>query len=113
MTIKEFADKINAWPYDEMDFCITDVFSWRGVYAEPCCSLSTQRTTKQENLDMLNRLVTDTFYGYKGGEFKYDDWQDINFEECYRAWSDGKYLIQFIINNNTDIVKHIFKDNEY
>ena len=61
---------------------------------------------------MLNRLITETFYGYKGGEFEYADCQDINFEGCRSAWSDGRYLTQFILNNNTDVVKYIFNDNE-
>ena len=50
-----------------MNFKIEDVFSWRGIYYEPCVSLSTNKSTKEENLNMLNRLCTETFEGWKGG----------------------------------------------
>lgn len=109
ITLGEFYDKIKSYPKDTMDFCITDVFSWRGVYMQPCCSLSTEETTKQENLDMLRRLTNEVFIGYKGGEFIYtfDDW--INFEYDYSAYSAGEYLKDFVKRNkDSEIINHIF-----
>lgn len=109
ITLGELYDKIKSYPHDIMDFCITDVFSWRGVYAEPCCSLSTEQTTKQENLDMLRRLTNEVFNGYKGGEYTYtfDDW--INFEWDYSEYSGGGYLKGFIKRNkDSEIINHIF-----
>ena len=109
MTLKELYDKIESYPSDTMNFCIEDVFAWRGIYAEPCCSLSTKQTTKQENLNMLRRLTNEVFRGYKGGEYTYtfDDW--INFECDCSEYTDGRYLNGFInkYKENTEF-KHIF-----
>ena len=109
MTLKELYDKIESYPSDTMNFCIEDVFAWRGIYAEPCCSLLTKQTTKQENLDMLRRLTNEVFYGYKGGEYTYtfDDW--INFECDCSEYTDGRYLKGFINKyKETQEIKHIF-----
>ena len=109
ITLGVFYDKIKSYPQDTMDFRITDVFSWRGAYAEPCCSLSTEQTTKQENLDMLRRLINEPFLGWKGGEYTYTFDDNMNFECDYGVYSDGEYLMSFIKRNeNSEIIKHIF-----
>lgn len=109
MTLGEFYDKIKSYPQDTMNFQITNVFSWRGFYAEPCCSLSTERTTKQENLDMLRRLTNEVFLGWKGGEYTYAFDDLIHFEYGESSYSSGSYLMGFIKENaNSEIIKHIF-----
>lgn len=108
MTLKEFYEKIESFPSDTMNFCIEDVFSWRGIYSEPACSLSTCKTSKLHNLDMLHRLLNETFIGWKGGSYKYSFNHDINFELDERMYTDGEYLINFIANNPSPEVKHIF-----
>lgn len=109
ITLGELYDKIKSYPHDTMDFCVEDVFSWRGVYAEPCCSLSTEHTTKQENLDMLRRLTNEVFYGYKGGEYTYTFDDRINFECDCSEYSGGGYLKGFIKRNkDSEIINHIF-----
>ena len=110
MTLGEFYDKIESWPSDTMNFRIEGVFSWRGIYAEPCCSLSTtKQTTKQENLDMLRRLTNEVFIGWKGGEFTYTFDDTIHFECDYSEYSSGGYLKGFIERNkDSEIINHIF-----
>ena len=109
MTLKELYDKIESYPSDTMNFCIEDVFSWRGIYAEPCCSLLIKQTTKQENLDMLRRLTNEVFHGYKGGEYTYTFDDQINFEYDYGEYTDGRYLKGFINKyKETQEFKHIF-----
>lgn len=108
MTLKEFYEKIESFPSDTMNFCIEDVFSWRGSYNEPCCSISTNNVAKQHNLDMLNRLFNEIFYGWKGGEYTYSENDDINFESGVEMWTNNEYLINFIANNPSPEVKHIF-----
>ena len=110
MTLGELYDKIKSYPHDTMDFCVTDVFSWRGSYDEPCCSLSTtKQTTKRENLDMLRRLTNEEFYGYKGGEYTYTFDDKINFECDCSVYSNGMYLKGFIKRNeDSEIINHIF-----
>ena len=91
-----------------MDFCITDVFSWRGVYAEPACSLACISTSREDNLYMLNRLTNEVFTGWKGGEFEYCSTDTLNFECSEGSYSDGKYLIGFLARNHSPIIEHIF-----
>ena len=110
MTIQKLYDKIASWPENTMNFAITDVFSWRGVYAEPACSIECSLTSKEHNLNMLARLVNETFYGWKGGEYEYSILDDIHFENAEGSWSDGQYLINFLCNYaNEPIIQHIFK----
>lgn len=108
MTLKEFYERIESFPNDTMNFCIVDVFSWRGSYGEPCCSISTTNVTKQHNLDMLNRLLNEIFEGWKGGEYIYMETDEIHFEPDEGMWTNNKYLINFIANNPSSEVKHIF-----
>lgn len=108
MTIKELRDRIIDWHSDEMDFRIEDVFSWRGSYAEPCCSLSNKPTTKEYNLEQLERLTKFSFYGWKGGYFNYTDNDTLHFESDYGSYTSGEYLIKFICANPTPIIEHIF-----
>lgn len=108
MTIYELIKKIQSLG-DTMDFCIEDVFSWRGVYAEPACSISSRKTTKKHNLQMLKRLMKETFDGYKGGEYTYDKNSEIHFEEEWSSFTDGKYLNGFLLDNaDNEDVKSIF-----
>jgi hypothetical protein len=108
MTIGDLYDKIESWSEDTMDFCVTDVFSWRGIYAEPACSLSINNTTKQENLDMLRKLITDIFRGWKGGTYTYNFEDEIHFECDGGSYSCGEYLIGFLANNHSHVIKYIF-----
>ena len=108
MTIEELYNKINSWPEDTMDFCITNVFSWRGVYAEPACSLSIGNTTKQENLDMLHSLISEVFTGWKGGTYTYNFDDEMHFECSEGSYSDGEYLIRFLARNHSPIIEYIF-----
>ena len=109
MTIEEFKDKIKSYPGDTMPFCIDDVFSWRGVYSEPACAISTCDASKEHNIEMLERLVTEEFYGWKGGEYRYHDYDDIHFEIEPGSWSDGQFINDFLMDNyDNDAVRYIF-----
>lgn len=108
MTIRDLRLKIESWENDTMDFCIEEVFSWRGIYAEPACSLSTRTVTKEHNLQKLEELISRPFYGWKGGEFEYADYDLLNFEDSWGSWTDGDYIMCFIANNQTPIIRHIF-----
>lgn len=109
MTIGELYNKIESWPEDTMNFRIIDVFSWRGIYAEAAAEISTERTLKQDNLDMLDWAIKVTHEGWKGGEFKYDFCTEIHFEYDYGDYSMGQYLKNFLLRNaNEPVVQHIF-----
>ena len=110
MTIKQLYDNIKSYPNDNIDFCIENVFAWRGIYQEPCCSLSVEKTNKQDNLDKLSDLVKFEFSGWKGGYFKYDWDSTIHFESDYGEYTDGRYLKGFINKyKDTEEFKHIFE----
>lgn len=96
MTLKELYNKIESYPSDTMNFCIEDVFAWRGSYYEPCCSLSVEKTDKQDNLDKLNNLVKFEFMGWKGGYFEYDWDSTIHFESDPGEYTGDRYLKNFI-----------------
>lgn len=109
MTIRDLREKIESWPETTMPFCIKDVFSWRGVYAEPACSISTRETSKEDNLFMLDTLTSDIFEGWKGGEYSYHDYDDIHFEVSDGSWSDGMFIQNFLLDNaDNAAVRHIF-----
>ena len=109
MTLGDLYDRILSYPEDTMNFCIESVFSWRGSYYEPCCSLSTRNVSKEHNLDMLTKLLTESFIGWKGGSYTYIMDDTIHFEEGEGSYSDEYYIKEFIANNyNTTEVKHIF-----
>lgn len=109
MTIGDLYRKIESWPEDTMNFRIIDVFSWRGIYAEAAAEISTERTLKQDNLNMLDEAIKFTHEGWKGGEFEYDFSTEIHFECDYGSYSNGRYLNGFLLRNaNEYVVQYIF-----
>ena len=109
MTLGGLKYKIESWPNETMQFCLEDVFSWRGVYAEPAFELSTREVSKSENLEMINRCLCEEFMGWKGGEFTYHEYDDVHFECGHGSWSDGKYINNFLMNNaHNEAVRYIF-----
>lgn len=71
----------------ELGYKPIDCGSWRGVYAEPCIFVDQEKGTLSEFIPFLDRLVSgEAFWGYKGGQYTYDDSDDINIESessCY------------------------------
>jgi hypothetical protein len=58
---------------------------------------------------MLNKLITESFVGWKGGTYTYIMDDTIHFEADEGSYSDEYYIKEFITNNhNTPEVKHIF-----
>ena len=86
-----------------VNFKITDTFSWRGSYNEPCISVAAHRCPIEENLNELENLVTLPYDGYKGGFFRYTWNSPLNFEDDISSYSSGEYIEKFIENQ---------KDNE-
>lgn len=93
MELKDFKQHIESFPDGKkFDFGISQPFSWRGVYAEVAFEMLEQPMTKEEILANIELAYTETFYGYKGGEYRYHDHTDIHFETDYGSWSDGGYV---------------------
>lgn len=110
MNLKEFKQHIESFPNGtKFGFGISQPFSWRGVYAEVAFEMLEQPMTKEEILANIELAYTETFYGYKGGEFNYDDYTNIHFEESYGSYTDGGYTSQMIAKIEN---KEVYSDQE-
>ena len=113
ITIRELRNKIQNWSDDAMNFRIENVFAWRGSYMEPACYITCNAATKEHNLRMLSSLTSDTFFGWKGGEYRYDVSDRLHFETDYGSYTDGRFILNFLIDNkDIPIVRHIFLNND-
>ena len=106
MTINDLIKKIKDYPKYIMQFCIEDVFSWKGMYSEPACSLSTRCVDKEHNIIMLERLLSEKFEGWGSAYYGYDN---LHFEDNRYSWSNNQYLFDFLLDNSdNDSVRFIF-----
>ena len=97
MELKQFKQYVESLPKGTIfNYGISKPFSWRGIYAEVAFSILNEKMTKEQILENINLAHTETFYGYKGGDFTYDDNTDIHFEQDYGSWTDGRYTSQWI-----------------
>ncbi len=98
MAFKDFKKHISGFPNGtQFNFGITKPFSWRGSYDEVAFSIVESPMSKEDILANIELAYTETFYGYKGGEYKYDDYTTVNFEEeGSRNYSAGRYVAQII-----------------
>lgn len=85
MTIKWLKDYFENT--ENPKFFLIDVFSWRGIYDEVAFTPS-KTGTKEESLKLINNALTETFDGYKGGEYTYKESTDVHFEFSERDCSD-------------------------
>lgn len=119
MTLGELKKHIESLPDNsKFDYTLCGPFSWRGSYNEVAFAIAQEPSNKEEILETINEAYSCTFRGYKGGEFKYNDWTEVHFEEDYSSYTDGEYcriLIEEIekrkqyVDNETKLVNLIFK----
>ena len=98
MELKDFKQHISNFPKGiEFNYGISKPFSWRGSYGEVAFSIVEYPMTREEILANIELAYTETFYGYKGGEYQYSDYTIVNFEEeGSRNYSNGGYTDQMI-----------------
>lgn len=97
MKLGEFKTYIESLPDNaQFDYSISEPFSWRGAYNEVAFSIKKERSSKEEVLRRINLAYTETFTGYKGGKYRYNDQTDINFESDYGAYTDKVYVSTMI-----------------
>ena len=97
MNLKEFKTIIeNFNPDVQMIFSISEPFSWRGSYNEVCFSIVDVPTPVQDILNKIDEAYKGIFQGWKGGEYKYDDFTQVNFEANYSDYTDGDYCTKMI-----------------
>ena len=80
--LKEYFEKT-----ENPKFYLVDVFSWRGVYDE-VAFVPSKDGSKEESLKQIDRALTETFDGWKGGEYSYNVYTEIHFETEERGGSD-------------------------
>lgn len=80
----------------ELNFKLSTPFSWRGVYAECAFDVLKEKSTKEHNLQMIEKALSDIFYGHKGGEYTYDLETEIHFESERRRYTDGGYAREIV-----------------
>lgn len=94
MTIKDLKEYfLNT---ENPKFFLTDVFSWRGFYSEVAFTPSAVGT-KERSLELIEEALTGTFIGYKGGEFTYDEWTNVHFEND-SSFSDDDALYDLLLH---------------
>lgn len=98
MELKDFQQHISGFPDGtQFDFGITEPFSWRGSYDEVAFSIVENPMLKEDILKNIELAYSETFYGYKGGEYRYGASTTVNFEEeGSRNYSDGGYTARMI-----------------
>lgn len=78
------------------NFSLSEPFSWRGVYAEVAFSILKESSSKEKNIEMVDKALTETFVGWKGGNYRYNENTSVNFEASEGAWTDGDYAREMI-----------------
>lgn len=97
MELKNFKQLIEALPVGTIcKYGISEPFSWRGVYAEVAFNIEKQPMLREDILTKIENAYNGTFYGYKGGEYKYCDYTDVHFEEDYSSYTSGGYCSEII-----------------
>lgn len=100
MTIRQFEEICNLYPDLKVNFAPYECGSWRGVYAEACIFVSMDgESYLEEFIPFIDQLKTETHWGYKGGEYKYDKNTPLNFETECSAWSDGETFERMLSEN--------------
>jgi len=97
MELKELKEHIKGFkPNTEFKYGLSLPFSWRGSYAEVGFEILKEPSTREEILDKIELAYTETFMGYKGGDYTYNDNTDVNFEEDTSSYTDGAYCARII-----------------
>lgn len=73
-----------------LDYGIDDVFSSRGSYDEVAFSIG-RNVPAIKSKYLILKAYTETFTGYKGGDYQYGDFTPVNFERSICSFSDGEY----------------------
>ena len=97
MNLVDFKNYISEFSNGaKFEFSISYPFSWRGSYDEVAFEITQTESAKEQILEMIEKAYTEKFYGYKGGEYRYDDYTPVNFEEDTSRYTDGEYCANWI-----------------
>lgn len=97
MELKDFKQQIENAEKDKIfDYGISSPFSWRGSYDEVAFEILEQPMSREDILSKIQEAYENVFYGYKGGEYRFSDWTNVNFEEGKGDYTDGGYCSDMI-----------------
>lgn len=86
MKLDNFENYLRENPDKEVPLYPHACGSWRGVYSEPCIFVKKGvASTLEDWLPFCEMLKTETFEGYKGGEYEYSGDEYLHLEE---DWGD-------------------------
>lgn len=104
MNLRQLKKHIESFPSDHVfDNTLSEPFSWRGSYCEVALDITLgNQQTRTEALEKIERAYTDTFRGYKGGEYTYNDYTEVYFEYDTSSWSDGGHTSRLISQLEND-----------
>lgn len=108
MKLEEFKKHFETSKAESFDYGISEPFSWRGSYDEVAFEILEDQMDKSEILRRINMAYTEQFHGYKGGEYRYNDYTEIHFECGHGSWSDGWYCANII----AEIEGSFYQDQE-
>lgn len=98
MTIGELREYFEDVPAGTLfAYGLSEPFSWRGSYDEVAFSFTRKRHTREDILEIIDSVKNRTFFGYKGGEYTYDNDTPVHFEKEYRDYSDGDYITKLAL----------------
>lgn len=103
MNLGKYIETLQSFdPTIELEMGLGNPHSWRGNYSELAFEPKPNMTVG-EMLEEAKGAVGKTFTGWKGGEFKMDEYTSVHVDYVGR-WSDGEHLfgwfLQLLIERN-------------
>lgn len=100
LTIGQFEEICNLHPDVKVNFAPHDSGSWRGSYGEACIFVNMEgESYLEECIPFIEQLRTGSHFGYKGGEYTYNEDTPLNFETDSWVWSDNETFEQLLSEN--------------
>lgn len=98
---REFCEKHGEL---KLEYTPVDCGSWRGVYAQPCIFVENREGKLSDFIKYLDKLVSgEVFFGYKGGQYKYCEGDEINVESHHGGYSGDSSMIYDVLNTITNL----------
>ena len=94
----------------KFEYGISEPFSWRGSYDEVAFEILREEMSKEDIIRRIELAYSETFVGYKGGEYTFNDYTPVNFETDTGSYTDGGYTADMIAELEE---KEPVYDNDY
>ncbi|MGX5067687.1 hypothetical protein ACWKYH_06835 [Enterobacter sp. UPMP2076] len=103
-TISRFREFCKQHGELTLDYKPVDCGSWRGSYDEPCIFVELEEGRLSDFMPFLDELVSGkVFWGYKGGQYKYCELNEINIEGHHGSYSGEDSMIFDVLNTITNL----------